>query len=145
MSPALGLELGMRMRFTCSQGHQWVSSEAGADGEAPPCPICISAEPTSGQVAALPPTEVGGSVRPRALWPALPGYDLLEPLGGGGMGEVYKARQLSLDRLVAIKVIRPERLAERSAAARFLREARAAARLTHPNIVAVFDAAQAAD
>jgi WD40 repeat protein len=75
----------------------------------------------------------------------IPGYELLEVVGRGGLGVVYKARQLRLDRLVAIKVIRPEWLAHREAVRRFQREARAVARLAHPNIVGIHDAGQAGD
>src|SRR5262249_15765143 len=78
-------------------------------------------------------------------WPIIPGYEILEPLGHGGMGVVYKAKQLSLDRLVAIKVIRPERLAHPDSVRRFRREAQSAAKLLHPHIVTVFDAGQIGD
>jgi len=70
----------------------------------------------------------------------LGGYVLLSKLGQGGMGAVYKARQESMDRMVAIKVL-PKALAKsESFIARFLREARAAGKLSHPNIVAGIDA-----
>jgi WD40 repeat protein/serine/threonine protein kinase len=67
-------------------------------------------------------------------------YVLLERLGEGGMGQVFKAHHQRLERLVALKLIRPDRLASPDAIQRFHREARAAARLAHPNIVAVYDA-----
>jgi len=67
-------------------------------------------------------------------------YILLEPLGQGGMGMVFKARHRNLDRLVAIKFIRKEALTGARAIQRFYQEARAAARLAHPNIVSVYDA-----
>jgi len=76
--------------------------------------------------------------------PLLPGtrlgpYEILAPLGAGGMGEVYKARDTRLDRLVAVKVL-PEHLArDPEALARFEREAKAVAALNHPNIVGIFD------
>ncbi len=73
----------------------------------------------------------------------LPGYDILEPIGKGGMGQVHKARQRTLDRIVAVKVIRAELLDNPDVVRRFQREARAAARLAHPNIVTIFDAAEA--
>src|SRR5689334_13008495 len=60
-------------------------------------------------------------------------YEILEAIGAGGMGEVYKARDSRLDRLVAIKVS-TEQVTDR-----FAREARAVAGLNHPNIVALFD------
>ena len=66
-------------------------------------------------------------------------YQILAPLGAGGMGEVYRARDARLDRDVAIKVL-PERLANSpEARARFEREAKALAALSHPNLVAIFD------
>lgn len=75
-----------------------------------------------------------------ADWPRLPGYDILDVLGKGGLGVVYLARQRALDRLVAVKVVRPELLADPAVVRRFRREARAVARLAHPHIVAVHDA-----
>jgi serine/threonine protein kinase len=74
--------------------------------------------------------------------PTIPGYEILAVLGQGGMGVVYKARQLSLDRVVAVKVIRPESLAHDDAVRRFRREAQSAAKLSHPHIVTVYDAGQ---
>ncbi len=68
------------------------------------------------------------------------GYEVLQLLGRGGMGQVYQARQLSLDRIVALKVLSPK-LAMRDPmfAKRFVEEARAAGRLNHPNLVHVHD------
>jgi RNA polymerase sigma-70 factor (ECF subfamily) len=66
-------------------------------------------------------------------------YQILAPLGVGGMGEVYRARDARLDRDVAIKVL-PERLADTpEALARFQREAKALAAFSHPNLVAIYD------
>ena len=66
-------------------------------------------------------------------------YEILFPLGAGGMGEVYKARDTRLDRTVAIKVL-PEHIAKREdLRARFEREARVVASLNHPNICALHD------
>jgi len=66
-------------------------------------------------------------------------YEILAPLGAGGMGEVYRARDTRLDRDVAIKVL-PEHLAASSVAlARFERESKAVATLSHPNILALYD------
>ena len=72
-----------------------------------------------------------------------PQFELLECLGRGGMGVVYKARQPKLNRIVALKILAPEKVAEPRFAERFQREAQALARLNHPNIVPVFDFGQA--
>ncbi len=72
-----------------------------------------------------------------------PQYEILALLGHGGMGAVYKARQHSLDRLVALKILPPHTAADAGFAERFTREARALARLSHPNIVAVYDFGEA--
>jgi WD40 repeat protein len=74
--------------------------------------------------------------------PTLPGYEILGELGRGGMGVVYKARHLHLNRLVALKFINPNRFPNPDAVRRFHREAQAAARLSHPNVVTVYDAGQ---
>ena len=66
-------------------------------------------------------------------------YEILEELGAGGMGKVYRARDLTLDRLVALKTLARELSADTDYVQRFLKEARAAARLNHPNIVQIYD------
>lgn len=70
-------------------------------------------------------------------------YMLLEKIGAGGMGQVYKARHRRMDRLVAIKLLPTALMKDQAAIARFEREIKAAARLRHPNIVAADDADQA--
>jgi serine/threonine protein kinase len=91
-----------------------------------------------------PPVDVGGEPTD---WPVIPGYQILGELGRGSMGVVYRAHQISLDRVVALKMIRgaadksegpffADRLADLQ---RFLTEARVAASLHHPNIVQLYD------
>jgi serine/threonine protein kinase len=69
-------------------------------------------------------------------------YRILERLGAGGMGQVYKAVHPVMERTVALKIISPRLMEEASARARFQREVRHAARLIHPNIVVAHDAAE---
>jgi hypothetical protein len=66
-------------------------------------------------------------------------YEIVAPLGAGGMGEVYRARDTKLDREVALKVLPAAVSGDAAAFARFEREAKAVAALSHPNIVAIFD------
>ncbi|MCX7804858.1 MAG: serine/threonine protein kinase [Planctomycetota bacterium] len=70
------------------------------------------------------------------------GYEILEKVGQGGMGAVYRAKQLSLDRIVALKVLVPSLAQDPAYIERFFREARAASRLVHPNIVYAYDVGQ---
>jgi len=81
---------------------------------------------------------------PTELARHFPQLEILDLIGRGGMGAVYKARQPSLDRLVALKILPPGVAGDAGFAERFTREARALARLSHPNIVAVYDFGQAA-
>ncbi len=67
------------------------------------------------------------------------GYCILELVGVGGMGRVYRAEQTALGRTVAVKIIHPHLVGEENAAARFITEARAASRLNHPNSVSIID------
>ena len=75
----------------------------------------------------------------QGVLPKLGGYELISKLGEGGMGTVYKARQLSLNRVVALKVLPPEMTRNPTYVARFRREGRVAAKISHPNAVQVFD------
>jgi serine/threonine protein kinase len=85
--------------------------------------------PGSPPALALPPTLVGHSIGD---------FEIREEIGRGGMGVVYKAWQVSLDRLVAIKMLLGDHLYNPALRTRFLAEARAAAALTHPNIVSIY-------
>lgn len=67
-------------------------------------------------------------------------YVVLDVIGSGGMGTVYKARHRRMDRIVALKVLSPDLMTSRQAIDRFQKEVRAAARLEHPNIVMAYDA-----
>jgi serine/threonine protein kinase len=73
------------------------------------------------------------------------GYRVTELVGVGGMGRVYCAEQVALGRTVAVKVVHPHLAHDEMAAGRFLNEARAASRLSHPNSVAIFDFGRTSD
>lgn len=88
----------------------------------------------------LTPYQVNQLLQERGQELLLGSYVLLERLGEGGMGQVFKARNWKLGQIVALKVIQPDRLANPNAVKRFQREIRAAASLSHPNIVHALDA-----
>jgi cytochrome c-type biogenesis protein CcmH/NrfG/predicted Ser/Thr protein kinase len=107
------------------------------------CPECLmkagfgtASGSEGGGVASFVPPPVGAMAR---LFPQL---EILELIGKGGMGAVYKARQPGLDRLVALKILPPRTGNDPGFAERFTREARALAKLSHPNIVGVYDFGQ---
>jgi serine/threonine-protein kinase len=72
-------------------------------------------------------------------------YEILDELGAGGMGRVYRAKDLTLERTVALKTLAPQFGSDAGFVQRFLKEARAAARLNHPNIVQIYDFGQEGD
>ncbi|HXR05707.1 MAG TPA: serine/threonine-protein kinase, partial [Candidatus Acidoferrum sp.] len=107
------------------------------------CPRCLMAEamvPTQPDAQAA---EARTTLAPAELAPHFPQLEILECLGRGGMGVVYKARQKTLNRFVALKLLAPERVREAKFAERFTREAQALAALNHPNIVTIHDFGQA--
>ncbi|HZL70884.1 MAG TPA: serine/threonine-protein kinase [Planctomycetota bacterium] len=71
--------------------------------------------------------------------PEIPNYQILDVLGSGGAGTVYRARQVSMDRIVAIKVLLPRLAKDQAYLDRFFREAKAAAKLSHPNLIVAHD------
>ncbi len=84
--------------------------------------------------------EVAKSEQDPLIGTTLPGgYVILELIGIGGMGRVYRAEQTVLGRTVAVKIVHPHLMSDESASARFITEARTASRLNHPNSVAVID------
>jgi tRNA A-37 threonylcarbamoyl transferase component Bud32 len=119
------------------------------------CPECGSAVSESGEAGGLCPrcllkagekqTETGGGVgkfdppTPEKLAESFPQLEILELIGQGGMGAVYKARQPKLDRTVALKILAPQLVQDPAFAERFSREARTLAKLSHPHIVGIHD------
>ncbi len=87
--------------------------------------------------------EAADTVMPRVTKPTVAGFEILEELGRGGMGVVYKARQTNLGRLVALKMVLAGAHAGPSALARLYKEAQAVASLKHPDIVQIHDVGQA--
>src|SRR5262245_34751712 len=79
------------------------------------------------------------SISPSSTEVAGDRYALLERIGEGTFAITYRARDVALDRIVALKLLRPHYAADATFLARFSREARAAARVNHPNVVHVYD------
>jgi len=103
------------------------------------CPACLLAQ------GALHETGTGGQIPPfnppsvAEIAPLFPQLEIIELIGKGGMGAVYKARQKQLDRIVALKILPPGVGHDATFAERFAREARALAKLNHPGIVTLYE------
>src|SRR5262245_4893541 len=115
--------------------------------EAQPCPDGISEAMTipptrDSDAATLPPADASTTAGTDEAVVQIPGYEVLGVLGRGGMGVVYRARHLKLNRLVALKMILAGGHAGEADLARFVGEAEAVAQLQHPNIVQIFESGQ---
>ncbi len=133
----------MATDVTCLQCGKPFDASVVANRFAGVCPACLAkfaaveSEIEAGSDRSFkPPLKTGGTFR---------GMEVLELLGAGGMGVVYKARQPGLDRLVALKVLSPRLTGDAEFVARFNREAKAMAALNHPGIIQVFEFGQEAD
>jgi tetratricopeptide (TPR) repeat protein/predicted Ser/Thr protein kinase len=140
-------------RLTCPQGHAW-EVEGSAPAAPVCCPVCGALSDTLNEsrlpqapVEALTPETLPEPPRKtRAiLGPAIPDCELLEELGRGGAGVVFKAQQPNLGRMVAVKMLVSGVHAGAAERQRFQAEARAAARLQHPNIVRIYQVGEVED
>lgn len=113
-----------------------------ADGLCPQCLMAAALEGQQDSPAYAPTMQPSVKFIPpssHSLANAFPNVEIIETLGHGGMGAVYKARQKKLDRFVALKIVRPDNSGDLTFTERFNREARTLAKLNHPSIVGVYD------
>jgi serine/threonine protein kinase len=131
------------LRATCATAPSKIPPEASPNfaakqtGESILAAASPTATPLSKDFAFIATLEE--SPRPSTDWPNIAGYEIVEELPHGGMGIVYKARQLHLNRTVALKMIRTGGAASPQELARFHREAAAVAALDHPYVVRIYD------
>ncbi|MBI2191197.1 MAG: serine/threonine protein kinase [Planctomycetes bacterium] len=135
------------LRLTCASCGSPLDPEE-APGPGTVCPRCGRPVQTPGPSAAegvgLPGGGFAGEKKGTATIPKfLGGFELLEKIGAGGMGTVFKARQVSLNKIVALKVLKPSLARNQKFVERFRREARSAAKLNHPNIVTAIEVGEA--
>src|SRR5262245_34839962 len=104
----------------------------------PASPEVSAASPTADPHLTQDFTEASPSP-PVSTLPRIPGYEMLEELGRGGMGVVYKARQEKVNRLVALKMVLGSGFSSPEARLRFLMEGEVLGRLQHPNIVQIYE------
>ncbi len=107
------------------------------------CPACLFKQGAAADTAASPESTAFQPPTVEEVAKLFPQLEIMGFLGKGGMGAVYKARQPALDRIVALKIIPPQAAAGPGFIERFNREARALARLNHPNIISVYEFGQA--
>ncbi|WP_202921479.1 serine/threonine-protein kinase [Anatilimnocola aggregata] len=126
--------------LTCPQGHRWQQqADSSTDNTrtslpAPSCPTC-GAACSSGPGEAVSISISGTPAAP----PEVPGYELLDELGRGGMAVVYKAKQLKPQRVVALKILHHPHNGDTAWISRFRSEAEAVAQLEHPHIVRMYE------
>ncbi len=146
---ALGLQDTVRMRCpSCGKTYNVKGSKAGTEAVCRNCRVALvtASGPVNLKVddtTVCPPRRPAGETLDESLVNLIPGYRLLKRLGYGGMGAVFQARQESLNRLVAVKLLPPEFGNDAGHVRRFLQEARSAAKVSHENIVGAVDAGEA--
>src|SRR6266849_8921612 len=109
------------------------------------CPACLLRQGAESETGAHSESTRFQPPAVNEVAPLFPQLEILAFIGKGGMGAVYKARQPALDRFVALKILPSQAAGGPAFAERFNREARALARLSHPNIVAIYEVGQAGD
>ena len=119
----------MQITFSCPRCQNQVDADTQLGGSAATCPHCNRAVTVPRNATVGPGTTVGG-------------FRIEKSIGLGGMGEVFLATQLSMERRIALKVLTTAQTADASFIERFLHEARMVARLNHPNIVTAYEAGE---